>query len=793
MTDLERTADLVLPTAPREWPLAPADAGPQMQRVPSPTNLLRGRYRWALAIGAVIAAAGVAAGVLLPRPLYRSVGLIDIAPKVPRVLYESDEKGLLPMFDAFVASQAAQAATRRVVDMAMASPEWRRVSGGASDEDVARFQKQLAVSHPKYTEHVEVAYLDEDPEVAMVAVNEVIKAYMTIVDERESRSGSSTLQILENQRSLASNELNRLRGDVLSVTEDLGEQPLAARYDFDIAQLNKLDAAISDLDMEIAIAKGSGDAKPDAKSDAKPRSLGEQEIALKDSTMDQLLLAKATAESKLIYLRVHEGYGEKHPDVLTGVAQLETLQRRITERAEAYRNTATPGGAGTLEEKEARRAHLAELHEATQAETKRLGQKRATLASLEQERTLQTERLDEVKKRLEQINVESEVRGRISVVAYGDRPVEPDTDRRAALAALGGIGGMGLGFGIVLLWGLREAKVRHLVDVEGRTSPCRFLGVVPEVTGLRTVDDVDDPAVLADYCVHHLRTMLQVGSGGSGRVVAVTSPTPAAGKTTLSLALGMSFAASGARTLLVDCDFVGHGLTSSMRSLVCEGASRALLGRAAIDEEGDGPPTRRGLLSGLVEARQLAFDDVHIRELLDEVLRHARAGDEKFARTARALQALARPAASALGGVRGDRGIMGALSGRSMDACVVETGVTNLSLLPVGDAGPDDAERISPSELQRLIDGCRENHDMVLIDTGPVLGSLETTLVASAVDDVLLVVARGERRPRVNESLTRLRHIGADVAGMVFNRATNADVAESSYASRSRSRPMAAA
>ncbi len=82
---------------------------------------------------------------------------------------------------------------------------------------------------------------------------------------------------------------------------------------------------------------------------------------------------------------------------------------------------------------------------------------------------------------------------------------------------------------------------------------------------------------------------------------------------------------------------------------------------------------------------------------------------------------------------------------------------------------------------------------MVLIDTGPVLGSLETTLVASAVDDVLLVVARGERRPRVNESLERLRRIGADVAGMVFNRATNADVAASSYASRSRSRPMAAA
>jgi polysaccharide biosynthesis transport protein len=292
---------------------------------------------------------------------------------------------------------------------------------------------------------------------------------------------------------------------------------------------------------------------------------------------------------------------------------------------------------------------------------------------------------------------------------------------------------------------------------------------------------------MADYCVHHIRTMLQLRSPGQSMVVALTSPSPGAGKTTLSIALGMSFAAAGSRTLLIDCDFVGHGLTSAVRSLVCDRTADVLTAPAGtVEQPGAGGGGPRHMMTKLLAARRLTFDDDQVAELLAATRRRAAAGDAHAARTARALEALERPGDGGPSEVR--RGIMGALDGRELDQCVIETDVPNLSMLTVGDGTEEDAKRLSRDCLERLVADCRGRYDTVLIDTGPVIGSIEAAFASAAADDVLLVVARGERRPAVDEALERIATIGAEVAGVVFNRATSADVAMSSYGSRSQSK-----
>ena len=60
---------------------------------------------------------------------------------------------------------------------------------------------------------------------------------------------------------------------------------------------------------------------------------------------------------------------------------------------------------------------------------------------------------------------------------------------------------------------------------------------------------------------------------------------------------------------------------------------------------------------------------------------------------------------------------------------------------------------------------------MILIDTGPILGSIEASLVCAAADGVVLAVSRGQSRPLVEKSLAHLTGIGARLAGVVFNRA----------------------
>src|SRR6185436_6284479 len=115
MTDDVFDAEFRSDSVPGEVVVHDASSSP----IASAARLLRGRYGWAWGLGGALAVVGAWLGLALPRPVYKSVGLIDVAPKVPRVLYgDMDEKGLLPMFDAFVVSEAAAIPTRRVIDMA---------------------------------------------------------------------------------------------------------------------------------------------------------------------------------------------------------------------------------------------------------------------------------------------------------------------------------------------------------------------------------------------------------------------------------------------------------------------------------------------------------------------------------------------------------------------------------------------------------------------------------------------------------------------------------------------------
>ncbi len=786
MTDHLTTSELALPSTYDAQPVAAEPAAPSP--LAAALGMLRGRYRWAIGLGSVFAVAGALIGYRIPVPTYRTVALIDIAPKVPKVLTDTDEKGVLPLFDAYVGSQAELISTRRVVDQAMSSAEWRAVGPSGTDASISDFMKGLEVVHMRNTQLVSVAYSHPDPQVAVVAVNQVVKAYMNVVMENKNAGGVQLLNAIENQLSVINNKLNDLRADVLSVTDDLGEGALKEKYTSQVFELNEIENVLHDLDVAIATAKAANQLG----ATALPRELTEQEIAASNPAMESLLWRRAEAEAKVMALETNDKMGPKNPELIEAKDAVSFLMKQIQERAKAIRALSADAPdvrVATLRENESKRALLVELRDGIQDDIRRLSRKRLALDTIAAEQLVLEEQRSQLKRRLEQISLESEGKDRITVMSFGERAVAPDTDRRLPFAMMGAGGGLALGFALVLLWGLSESKLRHLEDVGGDDSRGRFLGVIPELPGDGAAhveaEDGRDPGEMGDYCVHHIRTMLQLRSAEHKAVIALTSPSPGAGKTTVGLALGMSFAAAGSRTLLIDCDFVGHGLTSSLRSIVCDGAGRALLSGVSEPHQ---PAAPVGIVAGLLAARRMAFDDAQIDELLVETRARATVGDASSARVVRCLESLSRSKPNGVSVHSGRRGILGALDGRPLADCVIETDLPHLSVLPVGDALPQDAKYLSRAGLEKLVRACRDDYDTVLIDTGPVLGSIEAAFVTAAADAVLLVVSRGERRPAVDEAIKRIDQFGAGVAGVIFNRATTADVARSSYASRSQSR-----
>src|SRR5690606_19602259 len=123
--------------------------------------------------------------------------------------------------------------------------------------------------------------------------------------------------------------------------------------------------------------------------------------------------------------------------------------------------------------------------------------------------------------------------------------------KRPTMATFGFVVGGGLPvLGLVLL-GLMDRKYRYSDEAtSGGTRGVPLLGILPNLP-----DRLSDPsqASVAAHCVHQIRTMLQLNTLSDGpSVLGVTSATSGDGKTSLCLALGLSFAASGSRTLLID-------------------------------------------------------------------------------------------------------------------------------------------------------------------------------------------------------------------------------------------------
>jgi Mrp family chromosome partitioning ATPase len=237
-------------------------------------------------------------------------------------------------------------------------------------------------------------------------------------------------------------------------------------------------------------------------------------------------------------------------------------------------------------------------------------------------------------------------------------------------------------------------------------------------------------------------------------VLSVTSPSPGDGKTSLTIALGMSFAASGSKTLLIDCDMQGGGLTSR---LIPSGSRR--LGQILLRER---RITEEQLGAALEESQRL-------RRPLGEVLLGQRLISSEVLDRALLKQRRMRA------------GLSGVIKGEVLGDCIVSTGTRNLHLLPLGVDDHRFSSQLSPAMVGSILDEAARHYDTVLVDTGPVLGSLEAAVVASEVDGVVLTVSRGADRNLAHNAIRYLATMNAQIEGIVFNRAKVEDIRRSTY------------
>ncbi len=724
-------------------------------------SLLRGRYAWAIMLSLIGAVVGVALGYWLYVPEYRSNGAVLIRPYIPRVLFKSEETSVMPMYDGFISTQIGLIMNPRVVSLALEDEKWKSLERDTAHA-IGDFRKNMSVSRLKRSQMIRVSFTDKDPKAAQIAVRSIIAAYQRLFAEGEIRKEERTIRTLEDRRTSLSARSIAYQDQILEIAREYGgPESLDSMYAFKIREFQKLQTAFEEAQFALAQAGEQAHDTKNGNRKVTPTELTSYEIAAVDSRMRAYLNKLEMIEVRLGTLRA-TNIGGKHRSVISVKGELEVISKLIEDYTKRYNeqflasgnyDVSETGVSGTVNVKLLRKRSVILEQLATKAkeEARTLEQKKMEIADLERKVETTKAKSEYTTSRIEQLNVESGVSGRIEIISNGDFPLVPDnSERQAKLALLGAVGGLVIGFGIVLIVGIFDRRIRTSQDAGTRLGDVRLLGILPNLP-----DDLDDPehAAIAGFCVHHIRTLLQISSTGNDyKVTTITSPASGTGKTSLTLALGMSFAGSGVRTLLIDCDMIGRSLTTRLGAMI-----RRRIGQIFIKQ-------------GLITAEQLEIALNTAKETgrqLGETLVELDMLDETDVSSALALQE------------KTPVGLMDVLAGEDLANCVAETGIDGLSILPVGDATAADSTRVSPAAVKHVFEEARQQYDTILIDTGPISGSLETSVVACESDGVVMIVSRGEQKNQAEQTLAFLQSIGAHISGLVFNRAEGADIARS--------------
>ncbi len=103
---------------------------------------------------------------------------------------------------------------------------------------------------------------------------------------------------------------------------------------------------------------------------------------------------------------------------------------------------------------------------------------------------------------------------------------------------------------------------------------------------------------------------------------------------------------------------------------------------------------------------------------------------------------------------------------------LLETSVPGLSLLASGPLPPRPADLLGSRRMEALIARLREEADMVLFDTPPVIAVTDAAVLATRLDGVLLVLQAGKtRRDRAREARRLLEKVKANIVGVILNNA----------------------
>lgn len=249
--------DDVFGSSPQTGPVAPT--GPHLDVM----QILR--FRFTIILTFLLIAAPAVAGIwMLIRPEYRTSASVRVRPIIPRFVFRTEENGIIPLYQSYLNTQSSVIRSPLVLQRVLDEPEIQKTAWYRGESDLLgrqpappleRLKESLKVRPRSKTEVIDVSMTTTRANDAATLVNAVLDHYLAFIREKAEHEDDGMYRKLVEEHESLRNELEGRENVLARLRKELGTATPEELMSKKRVRLDDMEARLRDLNREIMIAE----------------------------------------------------------------------------------------------------------------------------------------------------------------------------------------------------------------------------------------------------------------------------------------------------------------------------------------------------------------------------------------------------------------------------------------------------------------------------------------------------------------------------------------------------------
>jgi tyrosine-protein kinase Etk/Wzc len=606
---------------------------------------------------------------------------------------------------------------------------------------VTSLKSQVETEREAETNIINITASAATPKEAALIANTVAEVYHQANVEERNKKVRETREFIEKQLEVVEGRLQEAEKNLRTFEETTNLVAIDAQTATILNRLSSLETEFAQVQQKRGVVQRLLRSLQQIRQG---RHFGAKAFYIEDPPPE---LAKLIAKLRDLSLRrkvLLNDYTNEHPQVGETNAELLDVLTEIDNELKSMMATLNE----RIRDLEIRLA-------ATRAQTKSIPESSLILARLRREVDVNADLLTELKSRYQEVMIqESGLIEEVKIIKPALEPGQPvNLPNTLMNTVTGAIIGLVIGLVLALIVETMDTSLGTIEDVE-EILGVPVLGVIPAVEEFSTREKGQDGSKIKDRpLVTHfaprspvseayrsLRTNLQfIWKEREAKVFLVTSSSLQEGKTYNVVNLSLSLAQAGEKVLLIDADLrrpAAHNMFGLKRE---PGVTDYIVGMSASKAPGG---DEFQLESGSLPEFQPS--DGSWKSVTNTVI-DVMLGEFEF------------------------------------EEILKTPGMDNLHIISAGQGLLNPAEILRSPRFKEFLHEVRENYDVIIVDTPPVLPVADAFEVAPEVDGVILVYEVGRiGRGILHRAKVQLENVNSNVLGVILNN-VKPDVAPDFY------------